>query len=136
VDLTLAVRLAVGADIPRIIQMVEALRAEIGGPLVVDTAWTGGQVARLIGADDGAVWISRSGFLAAEIGPSIISPLPVAHEHGWWADDGQGLRLLRAYEQWARQKGVALVHLSTGAFGPDLTRLGYRAAERHWVKAI
>lgn len=132
----MAVRLAVGADIPRIIDMVEALRAEIGGPIAVDRAWTGAQLARLIGSDDAAVWVSRAGFLAAEIGPSIISPERVAHEHGWWARDGQGLWLLRAYQQWAKAKGAVIVHLSTGACGPDLGRLGFSRAEQHWARAV
>lgn len=134
--LTLAVRLAVGADIPGIIDMVEALRAEIAGPIAVDRAWTGAQLARLIGADDGAVWVTPSGFLAAEIAPSMISPTRVAHEHGWWAQDGQGMRLLRAYLEWAKTKGAEIVHLSTGTRGPDLTRLGFVRAEQHWARVL
>ena len=60
----------------------------------------------------------------------------MAVEHGWWAADGSGLRLLRAYEAWAREKGAAFVTLSTGVDGPDLARLGYRRAEQAWVRSI
>lgn len=130
------IRRATANDILAIVDRVEALRAAVGGPLPVDRAWTAQTLAALLSSPDCAVWVSAGGFLAASIQRSVINPAPMAVEHGWWASDGSGLRLLRAYEAWAREKGAAFVTLSTGPVGPDLVRLGYRRAEQAWVRAI
>ncbi len=130
------IRRATAHDILAIVDQVEALRAAVGGPVPVDRAWTAQTLAALLSSPDGAVWVSAGGFLAASIQRSVINPAPMAVEHGWWASDGSGLRLLRAYEAWAREKGAAFVTLSTGPVGPDLVRLGYRRAEQAWVRAI
>lgn len=132
----MGLRSATAADILSIVGMVEALRDAVGGPVPVDRAWTAQTLASLIASPDGAVWVSAGGFLAASIQRSVISPVPMAVEHGWWAADGSGLRLLRAYEAWAREKGAAFVTLSTAVDGPDLARLGYRRAEQAWVRSI
>ena len=130
------IRPATASDILTIVNQVEALRAAVGGPVAVDRPWTARTLAALLESPDGAVWVSGGGFLAASIQRSIISPAPMAVEHGWWASDGSGLRLLRIYETWARERGAALVTLSTGPTGPDLSRLGYRRAETAWVRSI
>ena len=130
------IREATASDILTIVDQVEALRAAVGGPVAVDRAWTARTLAALLESPDGSVWVSGGGFLAASIQRSVISPVPMAVEHGWWASDGSGLRLLRIYESWARERGAALVTLSTGPDGPDLSRLGYRRAEQAWTRAL
>lgn len=130
------IREATASDILTIVDMVEALRLAVGGPVAVDRPWTARTLAALLESPDGSVWVSGGGFLAASIQRSIISPVPMAVEHGWWASDGSGLRLLRIYEAWAKDKGAALITLSTGPNGPDLTRLGYRKTETAWVRSI
>lgn len=130
------IREATPEDVIRIVDMVEALRLAVGGPVAVDRPWTARTLAALLESPDGAVWVSGRGFLAASIQRSIISPVPMAVEHGWWASDGSGLRLLRIYETWARERGAALVTLSTGPDGPDLSRLGYRRAEQAWTREL
>lgn len=130
------IRWATHADVLRIVDMVERLRAAVDGPVSVNRGWTAAQVARLIDGPDSAVWVSSGGFLAGALVPTIISPDPVAQELGWWAEDGSGLRLLRRFEAWARERGASLVQLSTGASGPDLSRLGYRRAELAWVRGF
>lgn len=130
------IRPATASDILTIVDQVEALRAAVGGPVAVDRAWTARTLAALLESPDGSVWVSGGGFLAASIQRSIISPVPMAVEHGWWASDGSGLRLLRIYEAWAKDKGAALITLSTGPVGPDLSRLGYRRAEQAWTREL
>lgn len=125
---------ATGADVLRIVDMVEALREAVGGPIPVDRAWTARTIAALTAGSDSAVWVSSGGFIAGSLQPTVISPRVIAMEHGWFAQDGSGLRLLRAFEAWARERGAMLVQLSTGPSGLDLSRLGYRVAERAWVK--
>ena len=130
------IRRATADDILPLVNMVEDLRAAVGGPIPVDRAHTAQTLAALLSSPQGAVWESDGGFLAASIQRSVINPAPMGVEHGWWASDGSGLRLLRTYEGWARDNRAAFVTLSTGPDGPDLTRIGYRRAEQAWVKAI
>lgn len=130
----MSVRLATAADVLRIVELVEDLREAVGGPVAVDRSWTARTIANLIASPDGAVWLSDGGFIAGSLQPTVISPSLIAMEHGWHAKDGSGLRLLRTFERWARDRGAILIQLSTGPDGPDLTRLGYRRAELAWVK--
>lgn len=132
----MAVTTATGADVCRIVDMVEHLRASVGGPVAVDRAHTAATVARLIASPDGIVLVTPGGFIAGALVATIINPAPIAQEMGWYAADGSGLRLLRAFEGWARERGALLVHLSTGPGGPDLSRLGYRRAEQAWVRSF
>lgn len=129
----MVLRLAAEADIPRIIDLVERLQAASEIPQVVDRNHTADSLLALIGRGDAVVWLSPGGFIAGSIERTVISPEPIAVEHGWYANDRSGLRLLRAFEVWAAARG-ARVRLSTGAFGPDLARLGYRMVEKVWVK--
>lgn len=128
------IRPATMDDVLRIVAMVEALRSAVSGPVPVDRTQTAATVARLIGDPDGAVFVSRGGFIAGALVPTIINPARIAQELGWFAKDGSGLRLLRAFEAWASTRGATLVQLSTSPDGPDLSRLGYRRAELSWVK--
>ena len=128
------VKRATGSDVLRIVDMVEALREAVGGPIPVDRAWTSQTIAALCTGHDSAVWVSAGGFIAGSLQPTVISPDLIAMEHGWFATDGTGLRLLRRFEAWARERGATLVQLSTGPSGLDLSRLGYRVAERAWIK--
>lgn len=130
------IREATADDVLRIVGMVEALRLAVGGPVAVDRPWTARTVAGLLASPDGAVWVSDAGFIAGALTQTIISPAPLAQELGWYATDGTGLRLLRRFETWAQERGAVLIQLSTGATGPDLTRLGYRPAEMAWVRSI
>lgn len=127
-------RRAVVDDIPRITDMVEALIAASGIPQAVDRLRTYGVLAAMIGREDALVLVTPGGFIAATIERTVISPELIAVEHGWFAQDRSGLRLLRALEAWAAKRG-ARVRLSTGIAGPDLARLGYVAVETAWVKA-
>ena len=130
------IREATTDDVLRIVGMVEALRLAVGGPVPVNRPHTARTVAGLLASPDGAVWVSDAGFIAGALTQTIISPAPLAQELGWYATDGAGLRLLRRFETWAQERGAVLIQLSTGATGPDLTRLGYRPAEMAWVRSI
>lgn len=126
-------KIATFDDIPRIADMVEALVSAAQIPQLVDRAYAQGVLAQLISREDAAVWVSAGGFLAGSIERTVINPEPVAMEHGWYAADRSGLRLLRAFEAWAALRG-ARVRLSTGRGGPDLSRLGYVPVEQAWVR--
>jgi hypothetical protein len=121
------------SDVPRLIEMTQRLVTASGIPQQVDPEHTKRSFKGLMISDFGAVWVTDGGFLAASIEQTIISPSPVAVEHGWYADDGSGLRLLRKFQRWAAKHG-ATERLSTGVGGLDLSRLGYRPVETAWIK--
>lgn len=130
------IRRALEDDIPRITDMVGRLAASVSGPQAVCRIRTGETLARLIHTPTGAVWRSERGFIAGEIVQTVISSEPVAVELGWWSEDRSGLRLLRAFEGWAREQGATLIKLSANG-GPAeklLAANGYRPAETAWVK--
>lgn len=130
------IRRAVETDIPRVIDMIEQLRAEVDGPLTVDRIKTGETLAGLLADREGVVLVSEGGFIAGCIRETIISRARVAHELGWYAADRSGLRLLRAFEAWSKERRAVLVQMSCngGAAQQILERLGYRAAETAMVK--
>lgn len=116
--------------------MTERLAASVDGPQRVCRITTGQTIARLIVSESGLVLVSDSGFISGEIGRTVINPDPVAWEHGWFAEDRSGLKLLDEFENWARGKGATLIKMSCNG-GPAqkiLARRGYRPAEIQMVK--
>ena len=130
------IRPATAQDIPAIIDMIERLRAAVDGPLAVDRVKTGETLAGLLADPDGLVLVSDGGFIAGCIREPIISRDRFAQELGWYAEDRSGLRLLRAFEAWARERGAVLVQMSCagGEAQRLLERRGYRAAEIAMVR--
>ena len=130
------IRPAVEADIPRIVDLAVQLRAAVNGPQEVCRITTGQTVAGLIHSPEGAVWVSDHGFIAAQLGRTIINPALIAEECGWFAEDRTGLRLLRTFERWADEHGATMKRVSCngGAAQRILERAGYRAAETAMVK--
>ncbi len=136
-------RQATKDDIPAIVGMVEKLHTAAGIVLPLNAAVTTRFLHGLMSTPLGLVLVageSPNSFLAASIGTASISMLPVAMEHGWWAEGGAGLKLLRQYEQWARENGCFAARMSTppGADRPAsiLMRSGFEIAEQAWVKVL
>lgn len=132
-------------DIPAIVGMTERLRASVKSPLEVDTAVTTRFVRALLASPMAAVWVvggaeGPTGFLASSVGTASISMLPIAVEHGWWAEQGGGLRLLKAYLSWAKDIGCFAARMSTPPHNKRaasiLDRLGFDLAEQAWVKVL
>lgn len=139
------IRPATNEDIPAIVGMTERLRGSVGSPLQVDRAVTTRFVRALLASPLAAVWVvngadAPSGFLAASVGTASISMLPIAVEHGWWAEQGGGLRLLKAYLSWAEDIGCFAARMSTPPHNERaaaiLDRLGFDLAEQAWVKVL
>jgi len=130
------VRRATPADIPPVIDWIEGLVRAVDGPQQVCRIRTGETLAGLIASPNGIVLVSDGGFIAGCITQTVISPDPVAVELGWYATDRSGLRLLRAFEGWARDRGATLIKMSCngGAAQRLLERAGYRAAEIQMVR--
>tara|TARA_R100001369_G_scaffold42004_1_gene68195 strand:+ start:7049 stop:7459 length:411 start_codon:yes stop_codon:yes gene_type:complete len=127
-----------GQDVSHVVRLTMALAEAIGGPQRVDPAHTGAQVLRLMHSPSGVVYVSAGGFIAGEVSSTIINPDPVAIEHGWFATDRSGLRLLDAFEAWAKDIGCVGVKMSTaaipGGVGTILERRRYKPAELAWFR--
>lgn len=126
------------ADIPRLIDMIEALAASVRGPQRVCRLQAGETLVGLLRNPQGVVFVSGGGFIAGQIMQTVISPDPVAFELGWFASDRSGLRLLRAFETWAAEQGATLIKMSAngGAAERILERRGYAVAEVQMVKKV
>lgn len=129
-------RRATAADIPQVIDWIKALACAVEGPQQVCRTRTGEVLAGLIASADGIVLVSDGGFIAGCITQTVISPEPVAVELGWYATDRSGLRLLRAFEGWARDRGATLIKMSCNGSTAQrlLERAGYRVAEIQMVR--
>lgn len=139
------IRPATKEDIPAIVGMTERLRASVSAPIEVDPAVTARFVRTLLGSPLAAVWVvdgrgSLTGFLAASVGTASISMLPIAVEHGWWAEQGGGLALLKTYMAWAKDVGCFAARMSTPPHNERaaqiLDRFGFDLAEQAWVKVL
>lgn len=139
----LLIRIASVDDISAVVAMVGRLHTAAGIVLPMSELTTARFLRGLISSPLGLVLVSgepASGFLAASIGTASISMSPVAIEHGWWAEGGAGLKLLRRYEAWAREQGCFAARMSTPP-GADratkiLDRSGFSLAEQAWVKVL
>lgn len=85
------------------------------------------------------------GVLAAQAGPHGFAPVRLASELMFWiSPDHRGssaaLRMIDAYEAWARERGCHIAHLvglgDAPAAGTLYARRGYRPAERHFMKNL
>ena len=95
----------------------------------------------MILADTGVILLSDRGMIGGSLAPAYTAPdWLMAVEMFWFAEDGQGLRLLRGFEQWAADGGASEVRMTTlaGLSQADaiLTRRGYAALETSYTKVI
>jgi N-acetylglutamate synthase-like GNAT family acetyltransferase len=138
------IRTATTKDIPAIVGMVAMLHASAGIVLPMDHRITTRFLSGLIASPLGLVLVAGEaepdGFLAASVGSASIAMTPIAHEHGWWSAGGDGLRMLRRYEEWARDQGCFAVRMSTPPHNERaasiLERSGFALAEQAWVKVL
>lgn len=139
------IRAATKDDIPAIVGMSERLRASIGSPLLVDPAVVRRFVAGLLASPLAAIWVvdgpsKATGFLAASVGTASISMAPIAVEHGWWAEQGGGLALLRMYLRWSKDMDCFAARMSTPPNNDAAARIlratGFEPAEQAWVKVL
>lgn len=139
------IRQAREEDIAAIVAMTGRLRASVQSPIEVDDLVTARFVGGLLTSPLASVWVvdaraNATGFLAASIGTASISMLPIAIEHGWWAEQGGGLQLLKRYLDWAKSCGCYAARMSTPPHNERaaeiLKRFGFLEAEVAWVKVL
>ena len=67
-------------------------------------------------AEVGFLRVEDGGFIAGIITPNPISPeWLIAKEFLWWSEDGSGLRLARAFREWAKEHGAREIQWSCPA---------------------
>lgn len=139
------IRPATDGDIAAIVAMTERLRASVASPLPVDPLVTSRFLSGLLASPLGWVRVvdagdGPTGFLAASIGTASVAMTPVAVEHGWWAEQGGGLRLLKQYVAWARERGCFAARMSTHSSADNaakiLGHIGFTPAEQAWVLVL
>jgi hypothetical protein len=87
---------------------------------------------------------TAQGILMAHAFEHDFGPVWMAQERVWWIDPGHrgpaALKMLTAYESWARAGGYRFVGMagmgSDPAVGTMYERCGYRAAETHYLKGV
>lgn len=140
------VRAATLRDRFAMIRMAKAFLAESGLPLPCDPAHMEATGRRFIeDADKLALVMERDGrvlgMLLAGVATSALAPVKIADELVWWVEPaarGHGVRLLRAYEAWARDQGARIV----GMHAPDdevaelYRRRGYGRTDTTWMREV
>ena len=87
------------------------------------------------------LFVSENGMIGGTIIPAYTTAnWRIAVEVFWWAEDGQGLFLLREFERWAKRRGADEIRMTTQA-GKDtrakkaLDRMGYKESEVSYARA-
>lgn len=136
------IRRAELSDIPDIIDRGWEHHIRAGNPGMFDPDAAAAYVRDMIeGA--GVVLLSRDGHIGGVLAPVYCAPSCVmAVELFWYARDGQGGKLLSAFEHWAWAAGASRVVMSTviahegERVGRVLSRRGYEPAETSYAKVI
>lgn len=134
------VRPATLDDIPALLAMGKAFHAAAILPCAFDLNAMGAVLQAMIEADSAAVLMTDSGVIGGAINPAYCDPTWLyAVELFWWAQ-GDGLKLLRAFERWAQNAGAKEIRMTSLATLPRADRLlrcvGYAPAEVSYSKVI
>lgn len=142
------IREAILADVPRLVEM--GIRWVHEGPYADHITPRAEPMAKLatmlIEADHGMIWVSdHGGSLVGMLGViATFHPYsgdPVMSEMFWYVEPehrGQGVRLLKTAEAWARSHGVtASIMISPSAkVSTFYRRLGYELLEEQFIKKL
>jgi GNAT superfamily N-acetyltransferase len=142
------IRKAVLADRPAIVRMARDFHAAANMPVAFDAAYAAAVAGAYIAdADKLCLVLDRdgpAGVLAAHAYAHLLAPVLAADELMWWVDPGHrglaAMRMLSAYEDWARSRGCALIGIATPPSDDRAAALyrrrGYSAAGAHFSKTI
>lgn len=119
-------------DIPTLVPMLRKFWAASGYEFPFDVNWVIHTLEELIESPDAVVYFHDHGLIGGAISPVWFSDRMIAQEMFWWASK-DGRPLLKAFEDWARDRqvdGVAMIHLSTEDRVAHLyRRRGYKPRE-------
>lgn len=135
-----AVRPAAPGDIPALVDMCQAFHAASGMPFEFDRDAMAEVLDRLIASDEATVLMTDRGVIGGMLNRGYCSRSYVyAVEMFWWSQ-GDGLALLRAFEEWAQQAGANEIRMTSLAALPRADRIlrhvVYSPAEISYSKVI
>lgn len=116
------------------------------GRVVVDPERVAETVVNVVRSPDGIVLVSGSdasisGMIAVIVYPHPFSGERIATELVWWVDPearGDGIRLLRAAEAWAREVGAVRMQMVAPdeRVGALYRRMGYEPVETSYQRSL
>ena len=148
------VRQAHDLDVPALVDMGMQFANHYPVASEVDPYALDATIRQLIANDDAAVLVvSHQGsdpyavLVGMEIGLWFAPDTRVASELAWWVDPSHrggsaGVRLIRAFERWAKARGIEHVCMSdiqtndSASAGPLIERQGYQLQERSYIKRV
>lgn len=136
------IRPAEVSDIPRLLEMGRkfAEKAKLDDHVGYDPHSMVQTFEAMIDGDQFALFIGESGSIGG-----MIAPHPFNYEQKfvdelfWWSEGREGLRLLKAFEDWAASQGAMVRMTALEAVEPDrvgklFERRGYAPLERSFIK--
>ena len=133
-------RRATADDLPRLLAMGRQFHAASGVSCPFDPDAVAAVLANMIGSENSCLIVSEAGAIGGMLAPAYCArSWTMAIEMFWWAERA-GLHLLRAFEDWAREKGADEVRMTTLSALPRadliLRRKGYAPVEVSYTKVI
>ena len=134
------IRRATVDDIPALVAMGQKFHAMSGQACPFDPDASAAFLAQLAASDQAVILTTGAGAIGGVLMPAYCAPSWVmAVELFWWAER-DGLHLLRAFEDWARESGAQEVRMTSLAAYPRaaeiLGRRGYAPSEISHAKVI
>lgn len=135
------IREAIEADIPQLVDMARKFHDASNQFAPFSEAASTGLAQNLMASPDGVIFITDAGMIGGMLGPAYCAEgWNFAVELFWWAEDRNGLRLLKAFEDWAKSKNANEVRMTTltnlGAADKILRKRGYQPLEISYGKVI
>jgi len=100
-------------DIPRLVEMLRAFHAASNQSAGYDDKAIAALISTMIDADTACILTSDAGLIGGMLNPAYCDPRWImAVEMFWWAK-GDGMTLLRGFEQWAGINGANEIRMTT-----------------------
>lgn len=133
------IRKATLEDMPLLLEMGRKFHNAAELPFEYDPEASGAAIGGMI--EGGGVFVSERGAIGGILGQAWSNPAHVfACELFWWSEDGHGVGLLKAFEEWAREMCASEVRMTSlhhlAKAGKILERLGYTPTEVSYGKVL
>lgn len=135
----MTIRRSAPVDMPHLLGIARKFHDAAQLPFEIDLAAV---EASLLGMmKSGCVLVTDGGAIGGVLGPAWTQPQWIyAVELFWWSEDGQGLPLLRGFEDWARGAGAKEIRMTSLASltraHKVLERSGYQHSENSYGRVL
>lgn len=143
-DRRVTVRRAIVDDLPALVEMARAEHASSRmAHLPFDAFKVQHSFGEFITGMTTAVFISTGGFIMGMVQPLLFNRFWNAYEMAWFANDGSGMALLKAFAKWAKDMRAVdlIVHNYAGIVSADkftrvMQRMGFDALGGAYSKQL